>query len=66
MGVRNAGGAGGSLSLVSYIQSSMKYASYLEDGTTNEDGTQRMAARPYVDKILEDVEPEVDRIFADL
>lgn len=59
-GVRSAGGYGGGISAVAYIESSMKYADYLEKGT------QRMAARPFVDKILEDVEPEVERIFADL
>lgn len=65
-GVRSTGGFGGGISAVAYIESSMIYADYLENGTHNKDGTQRMAARPYVDKILEDVEPEVDRIFADL
>ncbi len=59
-GVRSSGGFGGGISAVAYIESSMIYADYLENGT------QRMAARPFVDKILEDVEPEVDRIFADL
>lgn len=59
-GVRSTGGFGGGISAVAYIESSMIYADYVESGT------QRMAARPFVDKILKDVEPEVERIFAAL
>ena len=39
--------------------SKASYAGYLEDGT------KKMAARPFVDPILDDVEPEVDSIFSD-
>lgn len=58
-GVQSTGGIGNGISVIAYIESSMKYASYLEDGT------RKMAARPFVNPILEDVESEVDRIFAD-
>lgn len=36
------------------------YAGYLENGT------RKMAARPYVDKILETAEPELESLFSDL
>lgn len=39
---------------------SVGYAGYLENGTI------KMAARPYIDKITEELEPKVDSIFADL
>ena len=40
------------------IRSGMNYSSYLEDGTT------KMAARPYVDKIKETAEPKIVEIFS--
>lgn len=55
----NYGVEGGNGSVVVFGESKSDYAGYLQDGTS------RMAARPFVDAILEDVEPEVDRIFAD-
>lgn len=58
-GVRNNGGSGGGVSIVAYADAKAHYAGYLQDGT------QKMAARPFVDPILEDVQPEVDAIFAD-
>lgn len=53
-GVESRGGL-----VIAFGESKSEYAGYLQDGTS------RMAARPFVDAILEDVEPEVDRIFAD-
>lgn len=47
------------------IFSAAEYADYLERGTTNEDGTQRMAARPFVNKIQERALPKVRAIFAE-
>lgn len=47
------------------IFSAAEYADYLERGTTNIDGTQRMAARPYVNKIQEKALPKVMAIFAE-
>ena len=53
------GSSASGISIIAYADSSAHYAGYLEDGT------KKMAARPFVDKILEDVEPEVDSIFSD-
>lgn len=47
------------------ILSAAKYADYLERGTTNIDGTQRMAARPFVNRIQEKALPKVRAIFAE-
>lgn len=58
-GVRSSGGSGGGISIVAYADSKAHYAGYLQDGT------KKMAARPFVDPIMEDVEPAVDAIFAD-
>ena len=41
------------------IESGEKYAGYLENGTS------RMAPRPYVDLIKEDTKPEIERIFGE-
>jgi hypothetical protein len=48
------------------ITSGMYYSGYLEHGTHNKDESQRMAARPYVDKIKENAMPEVRRIFGEI
>lgn len=65
-GVRmNGGNSNSSISITAYADSKASCAGYLEDGTHNKDGTVRMAARPFVDPILDDVEPEVDSIFSD-
>lgn len=39
------------------------YAGYLETGTHNEDGSQRMGARPYVDRIQQKALPKIMAIF---
>ncbi len=57
-GIRSNGGVGGGLSIVAFADAKAYYAGYLEDGT------KKMSARPFVNPILEDVEPEVDRIFS--
>ncbi|MED9967017.1 MAG: hypothetical protein UFJ18_09525 [Blautia sp.] len=44
----------------------MYYSGYLEDGTHNKDGSVRMAARPFVDKITDTAMPEIERIFGEL
>lgn len=59
-GVRNKGGAGSAMSIVAFADAKAYYAGYLEDGT------EKMEARPFVEPILEDVEPKVGQIFADL
>lgn len=53
----NGGNSNSSISITAYADSKAPYAGYLEDGTI------KMAARPFVDPILDDVEPEVDSIF---
>lgn len=59
-GVRmNGGNSNSSISITAYADSKASYAGYLEDGT------KKMEARPFVDPILDDVEPEVDSIFSD-
>ena len=45
--------------VTSRITSFTKYAGYLNDGTHNEDGSVRMAARPFVDRIIDKAEPEI-------
>ena len=42
------------------ITSNAKYAGYLEQATS------KMAPRPFVDKIIEKAEPEIDRIFGEV
>ena len=42
------------------IKSGVHYSSYLEYGT------RKMAARPFVDKIVETAKPEIDRIFSNI
>lgn len=64
-GVRNKGASGGGVSIVAYADAKAHYAGYLQDGTKNKDGTTKMDARPFVEPILDDVEPEVNSIFSD-
>lgn len=47
------------------ILSAASYAGYLEEGTHFKDGKQKMAARPYVNKIQEKALPKVRAIFAE-
>ncbi len=48
------------------IQSGMHYSGYLEHGTSKEDGTSKMAARPYVEKVKETALPEILEIFSEI
>lgn len=52
--------SGGGASGVFGIQSGMYYSVYLEDGT------KKMAARPYVDKVKEKALPGITAIFAEI
>jgi HK97 gp10 family phage protein len=45
--------------VTAYIESNTPYAGYLENGTG------KMAARPYVDKIKEKAQPEIERIMSE-
>lgn len=53
-----AKGSGGDM--VFGIKSGVHYSPYLEYGT------RKMAARPFVDKIVETAKPEIDRIFSNI
>ena len=44
---------------VSYLESNVPYASYLEEGTG------KMAARPFADKIKKQAEPEIQKIMSE-
>lgn len=55
--VSNTQGSG-PLSVKISIESNLHYAGYLEDGT------KKMAARPYVEKIKQEAEPEITAIFS--
>lgn len=57
---------GGGSSCSFGIRSNMYYSGYLEDGTHNKDGSVRMVARPFVDKITNTAMPEIERIFGEL
>lgn len=48
------------------ITSGAPYAGYLEKGTHNKDGTVRMEARPFVDKIQQTALPEIRSIFEEV
>jgi len=51
---------GGGASGIFGIISAAPYAGYLEEGTS------KMAARPFVDKITDTAMPEIERIFGEL
>ena len=56
-GVEASAGSSGGTKVTAYIESQTPYAGYLENGTS------KIAARPYVDRIKEKAQPEVDRIM---
>ena len=57
--VRGGAGGGGSVSIVAELKSNMHYAGYLENGT------RKMAARPFKDEIAEQSLPEIVAIFSE-
>lgn len=59
-GVSGGASAGGGVSIEVYGEAQAKYAGYLEDGTY------KMAARPYVDAIIDDVESKIVGLFSDI
>lgn len=56
-GVETQAGSGKGVVVTSYIESNTPYAGYLENGTG------KMAARPYVDRVKEKAQPEIDKIL---
>ena len=49
--------AGGGVQIIAELESQEKYAGYLENGT------KKMAARPFADKIKEKATPEIEKIY---
>lgn len=54
---REGSTAGGGVQIIAELESQEKYAGYLENGT------KKMAARPFVDKIKEKATPEIEKIY---
>jgi len=63
--VLGGAGGGGIANITVEIQSDVEYASYLEHGTFNEDGTRKMEARPFVDKIRQAALPGIVAIYSE-
>lgn len=55
----SGGGSGGSVSIVAELTSNAHYAGYLEEGT------RKMAARPYKDKITQQSLPGIIAIYSE-
>jgi hypothetical protein len=55
--VRTEGGAGGGTTVIAELESQESYASYLENGTS------KMAARPFHFRIVEKATPEIENIY---
>ena len=58
-GVDGGSSGSGGAKYTAYIESQVPYAGYLENGTS------KMAARPYVEKIKEKALPEIESIFSE-
>lgn len=57
--VKSEGSSGGGVSIVAELESQESYAGYLENGTS------KMAARPFKEKIKEKAVPEIERIYSE-
>lgn len=57
--VKSGNASGGGVQVIAELESQEKYAGYLEDGTS------KMAPRPYVDKIKEKALPEIKKIYSE-
>lgn len=55
--VKSEGATNGGVSIVAELESQEQYAGYLENGTS------KMAARPFTEKIKEKALPEIERIY---
>ncbi len=55
--LRTEGAKGNGITVIAQLESGEKYAGYLENGTS------RMAPRPFVDRITEKAAPEIEKIY---
>lgn len=57
--VKSEGSSRGGVAIVAELESQESYAAYLENGTS------RMAPRPFVEKIKQEVTPEIQKIYSE-
>lgn len=57
--VKTEAAAKNGISVIAELESQEKYAPFLENGTSN------MAPRPFVDRIKEEAEPEIRKIYSE-
>lgn len=57
--VKSEGASNGGVAIIAELESQESYAGYLENGTP------KMAARPFSDKIKEEAMPEIQRIYSE-
>ena len=57
--VKSEGASNGGVAIIAELESQESYAGYLENGTS------KMAARPFSDKIKEEAMPEIQRIYSE-
>ena len=57
--VKSENSSGGGVTIIAELESQEPYASYLENGTS------KMAARPFTEKIKEKADPEIKRIYSE-
>ena len=57
--VKSENASGGGVAIIAELESQESYAGYLENGTS------KMAARPFTDKIKEEAMPEIQRIYSE-
>ena len=57
--VKSENASSGGVAIVAELESQEPYAGYLENGTS------KMAARPFVDKIKEEAMPEIQRVYSE-
>lgn len=57
--VKSEGASNGGVSIIAELESQESYAGYLDNGTS------KMAARPFSEKIKEEAMPEIQRIYGE-
>ncbi len=57
--VKSEDASGGGVAITAELESQESYAGYLENGTS------KMAARPFVEKIKEEATPEIQKIYSE-